>query len=185
MFCLPMAWLLYLLTRQFVVNSKASHVALFCLMLVVTSIGIPIALGLLSTARLRHEKQNQREIVASRVAQAGGWEALRSDCLLLIEKHRDEGFHWGKWSTNTLPASIAALKPWYVDYDSYKSPEVKLIRIKVFGIHSTGGHSIPYLGLEIVTGPGSRDYLPEPAEAASGNAHAKYSKVAEDIYETY
>ena len=185
MFCLPIAWLLYLLTRRFVVNSKVSHVALFCLILVVTSLVIPSALELLSMARLRHEKQNQREILASRVAQVGGWEALRSDCLSLIEKQGDDYFHWHKWSTNTLPTSIAALKPWYVDYESYKSPKVEVIRIKVFGIHSTSGHSIPYLGLEVVTGPGSRDYLPKPVEAVSGNAHAKYNKVAEDIYETY
>jgi hypothetical protein len=185
-YCVPIAWVLYSLTRRFVVNDTLSRVILFCLILALTSLALPCGCGLVSMAQLRHERQHQRELLASRVAQAGGWEALRRDGLALMEKHKDDSFfQWHKWSTNTLPASLAALKPWYVDYESHQSPKVELVRIKVFGMHSTGGHSTPYLGVEVVTGPGSGDYLPKPVEAASGNAHTRFSKMAEGIYEIY
>ncbi len=143
------------------------------------------------------ERRTQRQKVAERIQASGGWEALRRDALSLMEQHRESFYGWDKRDTNALPASIAALKPMGVDYYPTKflsemkdgrftdPPSVRLVRIRIFGMPSTGGHPTPYFGLEIVSGTGSKDYTPRRHEAVSGNRHMNYSRVAEDIYEIY
>jgi hypothetical protein len=153
---LVVAYLLYLALRRFVVNSTSSHVALFGVLLVLTAVGIPLALTAAAAERLHHERQVQRDAVAARIAQAGGWPALQKDCDALVEKYSDTAFYWHRWDTNALPPSLAALKPWEIRFYSPKvlrelkdEPQVAVVRIKIFGMHSTGGHSTPYFGLEI------------------------------------
>lgn len=114
----------------------------------------------------------------------------------MMEQHTDY-YVWDRRATNALPETIAALKPMSVEYfpSKYLSemkdgkftdpPNVRLVRIRVFGMHSTGGHSTPYFGLEIVAGAGSKDYAPRRHEGVSGNRHVNYNRVAEDIYEIY
>jgi hypothetical protein len=143
------------------------------------------------------ERRTQRQKVSERLRSAGGWESLWRDALLLIEQHGENYYDWDRRSTNALPATIASLKPMRVEYYPSKflsemkdgkftdPPNVRLLRIRVFGMHSTGGHSTPYFGLEIVTGSGSKDYVPRVHAAVSGNRHVSYSRVAEGIYEIY
>jgi hypothetical protein len=54
---------------------------------------------------------------------------------------------------------------------------VRIVHIKFFGTHSTGGHSTPYLGLEIALGPGARIYQPANTR--------QYRKLAPGVYEVY
>ena len=129
------------------------------------------------------ERRTQRRIVLDRIQSIGGWETLRRECLSLMRQHEEDHFYW--WSrgrdTNALPASILALKPMSVEYD----PTVQALRIRIFGMHSTGGHDTPCFGLEVATGPERKDYKPRPMNAVGGNRHMNYQKVAEDIYEVY
>jgi hypothetical protein len=166
------------------------------------------------------ERHHQRQKVTERVQSAGGWGALKRDCLSLTETN--EAFRWGNWRDNSfaLPPTLAALRPQEIDYVSPKlltprpekpqaqvvrtfqsdaggfvvpeiplflsnKVEVAVVRIKIFGAHSTGGHSIPYFGLEIISWPGSEDYRPRACPAASGNGHLSYRKIEEGIYEIY
>jgi len=196
-FYLLVAYLLYLATRRFVVKSTPSHIVLFGIMLALTCVALPLADALMSSAQFRHEREVQRARVNSRIAQAGGWEALRRDCVSLMEQFGDSYHVWNGRDTNGLPATVAALKPMSVQYYPTKflrelkegrftdPPNVQLVRIRLFGMHSTGVHSTPYFGLEIVGGPGSKDYAPSPHDAVSGNRHMSFSKVAEGIYEIY
>ena len=65
-------------------------------------------------------------------------------------------------------------------------PQIPVVRIKVFGIHSTGGHSIPYFGLEVVCGTNAASYRPQPAHGGvSGNHYDSYKRVTDTIYEIY
>jgi hypothetical protein len=140
---------------------------------------------------------NQIKILEERVQTNGGWEVLRQDCVFLMEQQKDEFHDWSWHNTNGLPASIAALKPMDVQYlpPQYLGelkdgkfttpPKAYVVRIRVFGMPSTGGHAIPYLGLEVVMGDGAANYLPKPAEAASGNRRMHYKKITENIYEIY
>jgi hypothetical protein len=68
---------------------------------------------------------------------------------------------------------------------SSNTAEVAVLRIQIFGSHSTGGHSTPYSGLEIISGPGGEDYRPRASRGATGNRHTSYRKVEEGIYEVY
>lgn len=193
---LLVAYLLYLPARRLVVNSRISHLVLFGIMVVVSCVALTLLLAWGSSARLNHERQTQRTTVGSRIAQAGGWEALRRDCLSLMGVHGDNFFSWDRRDSKALPTTIAALKPMSVEYYPSKfelnngrlpdSPSVQVVRIRVFGMHSTGGHSTPYFGLEVVSGPGAATYKPRPSRGGvSGNCHRSYTPVTDGIYEIY
>ena len=115
----------------------------------------------------------QRQKLAMRVESAGGWDAIKRDCLSLAKQHT-EGFH-STWRDTNLPPAIIALKPLLVQYD----PAFRCINMRIFGIHSTGGHSTPFLGLEVVTEQ-SPAYKP-----GAGYHHSAFREVAEGIYELY
>jgi len=112
---------------------------------------------------------------------AGGWDAVRRACADLAEQHTN-GFH-SQWRDTNLPPTILALKPLLVEY----APEYGRVSMRIFGIHSTGGHSVPYFGLEVVTASGSTDYRPDVGYGGGviGNHHSAYDQVAEGIYEIY
>jgi hypothetical protein len=60
--------------------------------------------------------------------------------------------------------------------------------MKIFGGHSTGGHSTPYFGLEVLTTSKSTAYRPGVGYwngGVIGNYHSTYNEVAEGIYEIY
>lgn len=138
------------------------------------------------------ERRGQRQKVVERVVAAGGWTALQKECDALVEQYRDSAFVWYRGNTNALPPTIAALKPWSVIFysptmmrGSKDEPQVPVIRIKIFGLHSTGGHSTPYFGLEVVSGTGAETYSPKPKRVASGNRYWRYTQVTDRIYEVY
>jgi hypothetical protein len=139
------------------------------------------------------ERRTQRQKVLDRVEGAGGWEALRRECIAFAETN--EMIQWSRWHTNdspALPPILMALQPQQVYYVSPKvlgplsgEPKIPIIRIKVFGMHSTGGHSIPYFGLEVIATSSPVDYTPKASPAASGNGHLDHRKVSEGVYEIY
>ena len=139
------------------------------------------------------ERHTQRKKVVERVQAAGGWEKLKRDCILLTQTN--DWVNWYHRSTNNsvpLPPSLAALQPQQVHFvtprllgENSEEERIPIVRIKVFGMHSTGGHSTPYFGLEVVTGPSSQGYTPKPRPAAAGNGHLYYQKVADGIYERF
>lgn len=139
------------------------------------------------------ERREQRQKVLERVKSAGGWGAIQRDCDALVAQHRDGAFLWDRNVTNALPPALAALKPWDVRFYSptvlrglKDEPQVAVVHIKIFGMHSTGGHSRPYFGLEVVSGPGAETYKPGSSPGgASGNRHRSYSPVTDRIYEVY
>lgn len=139
------------------------------------------------------ERRGQRRELLTRVVKAGGWAAIQRDCDALVAQHQDGWFDWHRGMTNYLPPALAALRPWQVRFDSPRmlrrfrdATQVAVVRIKIFGAHSTGGHSTPYFGLEVVSGGGADSYRPSPSEGGvSGNRHSSYSSVTERIYEIY
>jgi hypothetical protein len=159
-------------------------------------VGVLIFMGVLDPAMWPPrsvERREQRAKVMERVQAAGGWTTLQKDCDALVEQYRDSAYIWHRGSTNALPPSIAALKPWEVRFYSptvlrgsdYAS-EVPVVRIKIFGIHSTGGHSTPYFGLEVVCVTNTASYRPQPARGGvSGNHYDSYNRVTDTIYEIY
>ncbi|MCW5553239.1 MAG: hypothetical protein KIS67_13905 [Verrucomicrobiae bacterium] len=139
------------------------------------------------------ERRGQRQKVLERVEAAGGWAAIQKDCDALVEQYRDSAFAWHRYQTNALPPALAALNPWEVRFysptvlrDFKDEPQVAVVRIKIFGMHSTGGHSTPYFGLEVVSGAGAETYRPSPSRGGvSGNGYRSYSRVTDRIYEIY
>ena len=140
------------------------------------------------------ERRTQRRDVIGRVQAAGGWTAIQRDCDVLVERYHDSQFFWSRGEdTNALPPSLAALMPWQIRFDSpillrqvKDAPQVAVVRIKLFGMHSTGGHSMPYFGLEIVSGSGAKSYRPSATvDVVPGNEHHSYSRVTDTIYEVY
>lgn len=111
---------------------------------------------------------------------AGGWDAIRRDCIAFAEQNTN-GFH-SRWLDTNLPPTIAALKPLLVDYQ----PMYGCVRLRIFGIHSTGGHSQPYLAIEVVTKK-TDAYKPGAGSGGGviGNFHSTSRAVAEGIYEIY
>lgn len=129
------------------------------------------------------ERRAQREKLAERVQVAGGWDVVRQDCIVLSEQNTN-GFRSNYRDTNGLPPAIAALKPMMVEY----YPPYGCVRIRIFGMHSTGGHSTPYFGLEIDTSSNSVSYqhgIGNENGGVIGNHHSVAKKVADGIYEIY
>jgi hypothetical protein len=118
------------------------------------------------------ERHSQRAKLAERVQAAGGWEAVRRDCIAFAAQNTN-GFY-SHWRDTNLPPAILALKPMIVEY----APKVGCVSMRVFGINSTGGHSTPYFGLEVVTSTNRADYK-------HGGQHSVAKQVADGIYEVY
>lgn len=139
------------------------------------------------------ERRSQRTLLQARVEAAGGWDRIREACGQLVEQN--DVVQWKGRRTNNLvelPAPLAALEPETVTYyppailsQLKEAHQIPVVRIKLFGMPSTGGNASPYLGLEVVCDPGATDYRPSPAIGAPGNRHTMYRKVAEAIYEVY
>lgn len=158
------------------------------------------------------ERRAQRQIVLERVQKVGGWEAVRLGCEALLTNHPD-GFSWFPPASNVwvypnpqiephryyvtnfdygpLPSAVAALRPRAIRYYPRRSwseeePQVAIVRIMIFGSHSSGGHSTPYFGLEVVCSTNSKSYRPQPARGgASGNRYEGYRRVIDRVYEIY
>jgi len=141
------------------------------------------------------ERRSQRRLVLERIQSIGGWDALKRDCALLVEQHKNENFYWSRSSsTNALPAAIAALKPMEVRFyppgvfgGSNQDTLVPVVRIRIFGLHATGGNSTPYLGLEVVCSTNTGAYEPKRGNSggASGNRYSTFRRVAENVFEIY
>jgi hypothetical protein len=147
------------------------------------------------------DRIDQRKKLQERVNTAGGWIAIRQDCTLFVS-NRTDFFYWFPPATNvqvtsfsnnvairyttnlnygTLPPALAALKPRGMEY---RNP---VMQIRLFGMHSSGGHSTPYFGLEIVCSTNAPEYRPKVGGSggASGNHHSTYEQVAEGVFEIY
>jgi len=139
------------------------------------------------------ERRGQRQQVLERVRSVGGWAAIQKDCDALAEQYRESTFFWYTGGPKTLPSALAALKPQEVRFDSPRvlrdfkdKPQVAVVRIKIFGLASTGGRGIPYFGLQVVSGAGAETYRPSPSGGgAPGNAYTSYRLVTDRIYEIY
>jgi|ERR1035441_948078 hypothetical protein len=145
------------------------------------------------------ERHTQRHEVLERVQSGGGWAALKRDCDSLAAAYRDDpyGFRWFRDDTNSLPRAIAALRPKEVEF--YPRKVVRqfggegarflgtnvIVRISIFGAHSTGGHDQPALGLDVLCEAGVSKYKPERLRSTTPLRYWRYRKVAADIYEFY
>src|SRR5689334_17872786 len=76
------------------------------------------------------ERRAQRQRLTERVQLAGGWDAIRRDCVALAEQNTN-GFY-SHWHDTNLPPAIVALRPLTAQYSS----NYGCVRIRVFGIHS-------------------------------------------------
>jgi len=128
------------------------------------------------------ERRTQRQKLSERVQLAGGWDAIRRDCIAFAKQNAN-GFH-SQWHDTNLPPAILTLRPLIVQY----SPTFGCVSMRIFGIHSTGGHSTPYFGLEIDTSTNSVSYKHGSGYdngGVIGNHHSVADQVAEGIYEIY
>jgi hypothetical protein len=148
------------------------------------------------------ERNTERQQILERIESAGGWTALKRDCEALASEHQDFNYSWSfTQNFNGLPPAIAALNPMRVDYYCPKEiAELKkdgtgfsasiigtnvVVRIFIYGAHSTGGHDLPALGLDVLCEPGVVSYSPVLLRSETPLVYWKYRKVAEDIYEFY
>lgn len=146
------------------------------------------------------ERNTERQQILERIESVGGWAALKRDCDLLASEHQDYDYRWpdGQNSVHSLPPAIAALNPMSVEY--YCPKEIAetrklqvgsggsdfanwigtnvVVRIYIFGEHSTGGHDDPAMGLEVLCETGVTNYTHFPVKRT-------YRKLADDIYEWY
>jgi hypothetical protein len=97
------------------------------------------------------ERMQQRKIVLIRVQEAGGWQAIKTDCESIVVTSATNGFQWfrGLKDEPPLPKSLAALKPRMVDLWPEKDG-MQSIRIQIFGGHATGGRGQDFYILKVV-----------------------------------
>jgi hypothetical protein len=128
------------------------------------------------------ERHQQRQKLTARVKAVGGWDTIKRDCLLLVKEH-PRGFQTHRGDTEGLPPALVGLEPVHVDYHRTQDRVV----IRLFGLHNPSGHSSPYLGLEILTGPPKEGYQPGKGYGGNGvgNYHSRNRILAEGVYEIY
>jgi hypothetical protein len=145
------------------------------------------------------ERRTQRHQVLERVESAGGWAALTRDCDNLANTFRDDtkGFIWSRHDTNSLPPAISALKPSAVQFYPRKvmqqsrgagqewSGSNVVVRISIFGAHSTGGHHQPAVGLDVVCEPGITNYCPQRLRSSTPLRYWRYRRIVDHVYEFY
>jgi hypothetical protein len=136
------------------------------------------------------ERQALLNEMQAKVQSAGGWEALKKDCLAFSEQHKDEsGSSWHRNDTNGLPASIVALQPQRVEFylpdvgKNFNDSGMPIVRITVFGANATGGRGTPWIGMDVLCGNPTKDYLPK--RNRSSDRDWRYRKVTEGVYEFY
>ncbi len=180
---------------------------------VVAVIGVMMFFGPLNsnswppTFVLRHR---QRQTVIERVQKAGGWKAVRLGCETLVQNYPG-GLQWNpQWHAvwpslnpksdrashppknmdfGPLPSAISILKPMEISFHPEVSEEGfydVVVKIRLFGVPSTGGRAVTYYGLEVPCGPGAAAYRPKRGEGGvPGNSHSTYRKVADRVFEIY
>lgn len=138
------------------------------------------------------ERQVQRKEVLARVQSVGGWDALRKDCVLLAKQCQGEVSQWDDRHTNGLPAAIIALKPRRVEFyppkqrPHFNNSDFPIVRITIFGAHSTGGRGIPWLGLDVVCAARSgTNYQTHRQRSETPLRYWRYRKVVDDVYEFF
>jgi hypothetical protein len=147
------------------------------------------------------ERSQQRAEIAKRIKHKSGWTELRTACEVLASNSpkglalnrgwgTDEAFYdmMQPEITNrviSVPKIVSELKPREIDLQTRRIAaseddvelSVQIVRFKIFGSHSTGGHSTPYLGLEVALGPGAKIYRPD--------FRRNSRRLAPGIYEVY
>jgi hypothetical protein len=147
------------------------------------------------------ERIDQRKRLQERVNAAGGWDMVRRDCALFVS-NRTDSFYWYPSATNvhftsfsngiavnyltnldygTLPPALAALKPREIRYHP------PAMQIRLFGMHSTGGHSTPFFSLEIVCSTNAAEYHSQNGinGGVSEKSRSTYRQVADGVFEIY
>ena len=131
------------------------------------------------------QRKRQREVVRERVEAAGGWGALQQECVALFTNGQSE-FFWprsGFASASNLPPSIAGLKPREVR--AFAGPDgVPVVRIKLFGTHSTGGRSTPYYGLWVLCKPVAEGYIPR-MDFGGNTVTGQIVGITNSVFEVY
>jgi hypothetical protein len=107
--------------------------------------------------------------------------------MTLAASNSGQGFEWFYKPDSVLPPAIAALKPMQVQFYppqplSKDEGKLKVVHIRVFGMHRTGGHDTPFYGLDVACEPEPKDYQPQSSHTVSGNSHFNYRKIADEIY---
>jgi hypothetical protein len=131
------------------------------------------------------QRASQRKLSQERVQGLGGWAVLAADCRKLVADSKTDYFQWvsihdSSENDGKLPSSITALKPHEVMFEvSTNAPTV--VRIKLFGMHRTGGWDVPYYGLWVVCGGARPDYVPPITEGPARSV----AKITNEIFEAY
>jgi hypothetical protein len=130
------------------------------------------------------QREKQRQIVGGRI-ESLGWEELHSQCQVLVDNGSNQ-FFWpqnGFSALSNLPPAIARLNPREVK--AYAAPgEPPIVRIKLFGMHSTGGTSTPYYGLWIVCGSATNGFVPK-LDFGGNTVTGKISLITNAVFEVY
>ena len=122
------------------------------------------------------QRLEQRREVRARIEAVGGWDALKQECVRLVQTNRDDAAFWARGGTNNpaLPPAIAALRPMYV---SVLPPNV--VSIDLYGMGMTKHRGVANYELEIACGP---ERNPEPLRRYAART---YRKIRDGIFESY
>ena len=136
---------------------------------------------------------------------------MKRGCDTLADAYKDDPYGFRSFSHDTnLPPAIAALRPKLVEF--YPRSTLRgfsfaqigwinlrelpaqaarlfgtnlVVRIAIFGAHSTGGHGQPELGLDVLCEPGITNYSPARLRSTTPETYWNYRKITDDIYEFY
>jgi len=122
------------------------------------------------------QRIEQRQEVRARVQAAGGWDAVRRECLQLWQTNQDGGMVWNKFQTNqpALPPALAALRPMFVNATS-----PGIIDITLYGMGETGHRGQAGYGLWVFCDVSTN--LAEPRRYPN----CTYHKLSDNVYEYY
>ncbi len=130
----------------------------------------------------------QRQEAARRVQAIGGWSVLRTQTDALLQA-QGEKLEEMDWRSRDLPAPLSYLRS--LGLRAYARDRVeppRIVEIKFFGMHRTGGTDDPYYALWVLprsASPGSEPKLKDFWNVPVDPARCQMQKVADGVYEVF
>ncbi len=128
------------------------------------------------------ERREQRNRVALRIVEAGGFSNLVQACAAFASTNQSSTYLVSSFHTNVVyPREMLVMKPRQIRCEQWKG--IAVVKLQLFGMHSSGGRDTPFYSLIVVTEKTPGDVTDTLEHDLGGRMSIR--KLAEGVFEVY
>lgn len=128
------------------------------------------------------ERREQRNKVALRIVEVGGFSNLVQACAAFASTNQSSTYFVSSFHTNVVyPREILVMKPRQILCERWKG--IAVVKLQLFGMHSSGGRDAPFYSLIVVTGKTPVDVTDTLEHDLGGRMSIR--NLAEGVFEVY